>query len=159
MKAAIDSYGGVRGWHAAVVKVQESSQTMKKHTMSGIQSLNNFSFESGSLRVWKAYDVGPGKRFTRAQVNRFGTPQEPTDLRVEQPFSVLREEAGAFRSTKQPQPSTAQNVEEELPNVEATTVYFACPEEGCTKTYLLFASLQKHMDVGKHLVRRERNYV
>ena len=59
MKAAIDSYGGVKGCQAAVVKVQESSQTMKKHTMSGIQSLNNFSFESGGLRVWRAYDVGP----------------------------------------------------------------------------------------------------
>jgi len=64
MEAAIDSYGGIKGCQAAVVKVQESSQTMKKHTMPGIQSLNNFSFESGGLRVWKAYDVGPGKRFT-----------------------------------------------------------------------------------------------
>ena len=64
MKAVIDPYGGVKGCQAAVVKVQESSQTMTKHTMSGIQSLNNFSFESGGLRVWKAYDVGPGKRFT-----------------------------------------------------------------------------------------------
>lgn len=162
MKAAIDSYGGVKGCQAAVVKVQESSQTMKKHTMSGIQSLNNFSFESGGLRVWKAYDVGPGKRFTPAQLNRFGTPQGPTDLRVEQPFSVPQEEVGAFRSTtlrgehRQPQPSTAESVEEELPNVEATRVYFACPEEGCTKTYQSFANLQKHMDIGKHLLRLER---
>ena len=67
--------------------------------MSGIQSLNNFSFKSGSLRVWRAYDVGPGKLFTPAQVNRFGTPQGLRDLRVEQPLSVPREEAGAFRST------------------------------------------------------------
>lgn len=95
-------------------------------------------------------------------MNRFGTPQGPTDLRVEQPFRIPREEAGAFRSTtlrgehRQPQPSTAQSVEEKLPNVEATRVYFACPEEGCTKTYQSFANLQKHMDVGKHLVRLER---
>ena len=162
MKAAIDSYGGVKGCQAAVVKVQESSQTMRKHTMSGIQSLNNFSFEAGGLRVWKAYDVGPGKRFTPAQVNRFGTPQGPTDLRVEQPFSVPREEAGTFSSTtlrgedRHPQPSTTQSVEVELPNVEATRVYFACPEEGCTKTYQSFENLQQHMDVGKHLVILER---
>ena len=152
----------VKGCQAAVVKVQESSQTMKKHTMSGIRSLNNFSFESGVLRVWKAYDVGLGKCFTPAQVNRFGIPQGPTDLRVEQPFSVPQEEVGAFRSTtlrgkhRQPQPSTTQSVEEELPNVEATRVYFACPEDGCKKTYQSFANLQKHMDVGKHLLRLER---
>ena len=162
MKAAIDSYGGVKGCQAAVVKVQESSQTMKKHTMSGIQSLNNFSFEAGGLRVWKAYDVGPGKRFTPAQLNRFGTPQGPTDLRVEQPFSVPREEAGAFRSTtlrgehRHPQPSTTQSVEVELSNGEATRVYFACSEEGCTKTYQSFENLQQHMYVGKHLVVLER---
>ena len=47
--------------------------------MSGIQVLNNFSFESGAMRVWRAYNVGPGERFTSAQVQGFGTPQGPTD--------------------------------------------------------------------------------
>ena len=37
--------------HAAVVKIQESNQTMKKHIMTGIQALDNFSFESASLPV------------------------------------------------------------------------------------------------------------
>ena len=162
MKAAIDSYGGVKGCQAAVVKIQESSQTMKKHTMSGIQALNNFSFESGGLRVWRAYNVGPGKSFTPAQVKGFGTPQGPTDLCVVHPFSVPQVEAGAFRSTtrrdefRQPQPSTSQSVEEEAPADEATKAYFSCPEEGCTKTYQSFTSLQKHLDAGKHLVRLER---
>ena len=64
MKTAIDSYGGVKGCHAAVVKIQESNQTMKKHTMTGIQALNNFSFESAGLRVWRAYNwYGPCKAF------------------------------------------------------------------------------------------------
>ena len=42
--------------------------------MSGIQVLNNFSFKSGAMRVWRAYNVGPGERFTSAQVQGFGTP-------------------------------------------------------------------------------------
>ena len=46
MKTAIGSYGGVKGFHAVVVKIQESNQTMKKHTMTGILALNNFTFES-----------------------------------------------------------------------------------------------------------------
>ena len=57
---------------------------------------------------------------------------------------------------RQPQPNTAQSVEEKLPNVEATRVYFAFPEEGCTNTYQSFVNLLKHMDVGKRLVRLER---
>ena len=68
MKTAIDSYGGVKACQAAVVKIQESNQTMKKHKMTGIQALNNFTFESAGLRVWRAYNVGPGKLFTPTQV-------------------------------------------------------------------------------------------
>ena len=68
IKTAIDSYGGAKGCHAAVVKIQESNQTMKKHTMTGIQALNNFSFESAGLRVWRTHNVGPGKLFTPTQV-------------------------------------------------------------------------------------------
>ena len=95
-------------------------------------------------------------------MNKFGTPQGPPDLRVEQPFGVPREEAGAFRSMTlrgehpHPQPSTTQSVKVELPNVEAARVYFACPEEGCTKTCQSCENLQQHMDVGKHLVILER---
>ena len=51
MKAAIDSYGGVKGGQVAVVKLQEHNHTMKKHKMSGMQVLNNFSFEAEGLRV------------------------------------------------------------------------------------------------------------
>ena len=59
MKTAIDSYGGVKGCHAAVVKIQESNQTMTE-----IQALNNFSFESAGLRVWRVYNwCGPCNAF------------------------------------------------------------------------------------------------
>lgn len=30
---------------------------------------------------------------------------------------------------------------------------FSCQEEGCIKTFQSFAALQKHLDVGKHMVR------
>ena len=88
MKAAIDSSGGVKGCQAGVVKLQEHNQTMKKHTMSGIQVLKNFSFESEGLCVWKAYNVDPGRLFS--SVKGFGTPQGPTDFCVVLPFSIPR---------------------------------------------------------------------
>ena len=62
MKAAIDSHGGVKGCYSAVCKVDERSQNMTKHSLSDIQSLNNFMFtESGEIIAWRAYNVGPGK--------------------------------------------------------------------------------------------------
>lgn len=164
IKAAINSYGGVKGCQAAVVKEQEHNHTMKKHTMSGIQALNNFSFESEGLRVWKAYNVGPGKLFSSVQVKGFGTPQGPTDLCVLPPFSIPRAEIGALKSTtrtavlQKAHPSTSQSqvVEDEPLAGEGTKVYFFFPKDGCTKTYQSYGNLLKHLDAGEHLVRLER---
>ena len=64
MKAAIDSYVGVKGCNTAVVRLQERNHTTKKHTMSGIQVLHDFSFESEGLQVWRVYNVGLGKSFS-----------------------------------------------------------------------------------------------
>ena len=142
MKTAIDSYGGVKGCHAAVVKIQESNQTMKKHIMTGIQALDNFSFESASLPVWRTYNVGPGKLFTPTQVKRFRLPHGPAGLQVVQPFSIAVEDVGVFRSVStrvecvRPQPCTPQSVEAS-PADEATRAFFSCPEEGQRHTSLL----------------------
>ena len=142
MKTAIDSYGGVKGCHAAVVKIQESNQTMKKLIMTGIQALDNFSFESASLPVWRTYNVGPGKLFTPTQVKRFRLPHGPAGLQVVQPFSIPMEDVGVFRSVStrvecvRPQPCTPQSVEAS-PADEATRAFFSCPEEGQRHTSLL----------------------
>ena len=70
------------------MKLQEHNHTMKKHTMSGIQALKNFSFKSEGLCVSKAYNVDPGRLFSL--VKGFGTPQGLTDLYVVLPFSIPR---------------------------------------------------------------------
>ena len=167
MKSAIDSYGGVKGCQSAEARIQESCQTMTKHSKTGIQSLKNFSFEFTGLRVWKAYGGGPEKLITHAQLKRLGTPQGPTGLIILKPFDQPRQQrsraitavvvgqrgsAGDTRQAtvteNQPDPSLLQVKKE--PEVQ-----FPCPE-GCIKTYQSCQSLQKHVDVGKHLVKLER---
>ena len=71
MKVAIESYGGVKGCYATVAEIQDSFQSMTKHSMTGIQALNNFLFESAGLRAWKAYNVGTGRFFSLAQLQNF----------------------------------------------------------------------------------------
>ena len=66
MKVAIESYGGIKGCYATVAEIQDSFQNMTKHTMTGIQALNNFLFEPAGLRAWKACNVGTGKFFFAA---------------------------------------------------------------------------------------------
>ena len=166
MKAAIESYGGVKGCFAAVVRINTSMKTMEKHSMTGIQSLNNFSFEdNGSLKAWKAYNVGPGKLFASSQLLRFGTPQGVTNIDIVQPFSTPTVEAGVFTSARTAEKATPteesgppQDEEKAPPSTDesAEVVAFCCPEEGCVKRYQSFIALQRHLDIGQHLLKPER---
>ena len=96
MKTAIESYGGVKGCYAAVYQVQPSAQTMTKHTMTGVQASNNFSYENRGLRMWRAYGIGPGKFYSADQLARFGTPQGPTRLVTMETFSNPNIEVGSY---------------------------------------------------------------
>lgn len=157
MKAAIESYGGVKGCYAAVCRVQASAQTMTKHTMAGVQALHNFSYENGGMRVWRAYDVGPGKFYSAVRLARFGTPQGPTELVTLEPFSRPHIEAGTCQQRAEPASATSEpGPLKELPfpsQTEHESEMFSCQEEGCIKTFKSFAALQKHLDVGKHMLK------
>ena len=163
MKAAIDSHGGVKGCYSVVCKVDERSQNMTKHSLSGIQSLNNFVFtESGEMIAWRAYNVGPGKVFSAASLARLGAPQGPTNLQVLQAFNSPDILTGVFRassSTQEQQPAappTDPIAVERIQLEEEERVAFGCPEEGCIKVYQSHSSLQRHLDAGKHLLALER---
>ena len=158
MKAAIDLHGGIESCYAAVCTVDQKSQNMTKHSLSGIQSLNNFLYtESGAIVAWRAYNVGPRKVFSVPLLARLGTPQGPTNLQVVQELSSPDMLTGVFRA-----PSVAREQQPETPPMEPTaaeeeeSVIFGCPEEGCIKVYQSQSSLQRHLDVGKHLLALER---
>ena len=130
MKAAIDSHGGIKGCYSVVCKVDEKSQNMTKHSLSGIQSLNNFLYtKSGAIIAWRAYNVGPGKVFSVPLLAHLGTPQGPTNLQDHQAFSSPDMLTGA--------PSIAWEEQPEAPPMEPTaaegiqreeeSVIFGCP--------------------------------
>ena len=81
-----------------VAEIKDSFQSMTKHSMTGIQALNNFLFESAGLRAWKAYNVGTGRFFSLAQLQKYGTPQGPTGIKELQPFSQPLRDVGTFRA-------------------------------------------------------------
>ena len=49
--------------------------------------------------------------------------------------------------------------EEYEPTAQTVATSLSCPEEGCIKTYQSFRNLQKHLDVGYHLSKLERESV
>ncbi|KAK2552400.1 hypothetical protein P5673_026481 [Acropora cervicornis] len=151
MKVAIESYGGIKGCYATVAEIQDSFQNMTKHTMTGIQALNNFLFEPAGLRAWKACNL-----------KKHGAPQGPTGIKELQPFSQPFKDVGTFRATQAQEvgPSVPTEVQirqsEEADTATRSVASYSCPEQGCVKIYKEFKSLQKHLDVGRHLIKLER---
>ena len=158
MKTAFESYGGVKGCHAAACQVQPSAQTMTKHTMTGVQALNNFSYENRGLRMWRAYGIGPGKFYSADQLTRFGTPQGPIRLVTTETFSNPNIEVGSYlQRTQMSEPGSSL----QLPNLSQTeeeSEKFSCQEEGCIKVFQSFAALQKHLDIGKHMLQLAKEF-
>lgn len=155
----------MKGCYTTVCSVQSSAQTMTRHTMTGIQALNNFSFEHGGMQAWRAYNVGHSKSFTTSQIQRFGTAQGLTNLIVEKTFSKPHVETGVFSSSmpasqrhlnNQRGPSQLPSTQSDPSQDEEDVVHFACPVEGCIKVYQSFSNLQRQLDVGQHLLKLER---
>ena len=158
MKVAIESYGGVKGCYATVAEIQDSFQSMKKHSMTGIQALNNSLFESAGLGAWNAYNVGTGRFFSLAPFQKYGTPRGPTGIKELQPFSQPLQDVGTFRAgateaqvVKPSAPTEVQIIQSD--EAESATRSVASQS---VKVYKEFRGLEKHLDVGRHLIKLER---
>ena len=84
--------------------------------------------------MWLAYDVGPGKFYSEAQLSRFGTPQGPTDLVIMKSFSRPIIEAGTYQQRREsPRAISEHGSSQERPHPSQTneeSEKFSCPEEG-----------------------------
>ena len=102
--------------------------------------------------------------FSLAQLKKYGTPQGPTGIKELQPFSRPSQDVGTFRAVAtQAQdvgPSALTEVQisqsEEAESATRSVASYSCREQGCVKIYQEFKSLQKHLDVGRHLIKLER---
>ncbi|KAK2559478.1 hypothetical protein P5673_018119 [Acropora cervicornis] len=111
------------------------SKNMTKHSLSGIQSLNNFTFtESEEIIAWWAYNVGPRNGLlSAASLARLGTPQGPKNLQVHLAFCSPDMLTGVFRapSRAREQPPRAPTIKpiaaEGIQLEEEESVVFGCP--------------------------------
>ena len=105
----------------------------------------------------RAYDVGPGKFYSEAQLARFGTPQGSTELVIMKPFSRPIIEAGTCQQRREsPRAISEHEPSQEEPHPSQTdkeSEKFSCPGEGCIKMFQSFAALQRYLDVGKHMLK------
>ena len=154
MKAAIESSGGVPGVVVTLAEMPES-QTKKSVTWEGVSFVNNIQYESDCLRVWKAYNIGPGKS---VPCRKFDSPAIEKELpsivdlgneRSKQlPFVALKPRKVTFQADANS--SDEEDDESATGDAGANSALFSCPEEGCVKTYQKYSSLEQHIQCGKH---------
>ena len=74
----------VKGTTAMVCSIQEQNTTLEINKIPNYSNLHNFEFTQEGLRVWKAFNVGPGKFIPWGDI--VTSPQRKTDLVEEIPF-------------------------------------------------------------------------
>lgn len=139
MDEALDSHGGVKGCYSAVASVE--AEDAARPSWPGIQGLYNFAYEETGIRVWKAYNMGPGKLESKDF-----TPDTAT-LKLDVSFgpkSDRQDQARPQKTSKEPhKPSETEEICKGFP----------CTEVNCTKEFTTYGGLQRHLDVGRHLLR------
>jgi len=130
MKAALESHGGIKGCRAAVVEVNTTRERDKDSKIPGISVLNNFQYEECGIRVWKVFDIGPGRLIPYSGLGV--TPQGDTGLRVIKPFGQATHRGSVGESVR-----------------DQSEIY-SCKETGCVLTFKTQEEADNHMDTGKH---------
>ena len=65
LKEAIMSHGGVRVVRvAALPNIEQQVTKTGQGKLDGISTYNNFLYSDKALRIWKAYDIGSGRKLS-----------------------------------------------------------------------------------------------
>ena len=204
MKKALDAHSGVAGCQVAVVQIDRSKQTLKKHKWKGVNAITNLHFTEAGIMIYKAFGIGAGKLITNEELDSYSSiKQTQGSIGVELGFTKPKQAHGMIskpmkqigeeplkNAEEQPQRmeelpeqmdepagfmeqlhditdelpeiiEEPQEVAEELPdNSNSNNFVFCCPELGCTRKFLTFRGMEKHVLVGKHklALQKESTY-
>ena len=124
----------VKGTTATVCAVQEQYTTLEIRKIPNYSNLHNFEFTKEGLRVWRAFNVGPGKFIPWNDI--VICPQRKSDLMEKIPFFLTT--ARQFTSKEQ---SRADLSEDKL---------YECPEPSCNEEFQSRSDLDLHMNMFGH---------
>ena len=127
MKKAIDSHNGVKGCRVAVATIDTATEQQKQSKLEGISLLNNFQYEQGGIRVWRAFEIGEGQMLPYNDLR--GDEQESTGLNLLEDFGEQIE--GQIKSKSN------------LPAPKDIGSLFPCSEPGCIRSFKDEEALEK----------------
>ena len=122
----------------------------------GVSFVNNIEYESECLRVWKAYNIGPGKIVPWSKLDAPAIEKEFSSIvdlgnerNMQLPFVALKPRT--FTSLSETTSSDGggdHGSASEFGN--SSSELFSCPEEGYVVTYQRYSSLEQQIQYGKH---------
>ena len=157
MCEAILSSGGVPSLSVTLCE-SISSPLTPAYKIDGVSTLSNIEFSKDGIRVWRAYGVGPGKLISSQKSKAPLSDSLPSIVELQAHPSSFSSTRKRRENTAHPSDTHATEDQAETYEKPSTSVeaLFACPEEGCTRTFLRHSSLMQHLDCGKHQRSLER---
>ncbi|CAH3117617.1 unnamed protein product [Porites lobata] len=142
MENAILSHGGLPGIRVVMLDSLGEPETVPatQQKITGISKLNNFRFYPDGMRVWQAFDIGPGKCISLEGTNDmllFSTERHYQNISVTFSLGEFKEIAPRRKLKEPTKTSTADPAEEEDYG------------QGCTRSFQRHCSLEKHLAFGK----------
>ena len=115
--------------------------------IENISTLNNFLFNEQGIKCWRQYKIGGGNNIMVPNYVHKGCIKKlSTDCKVIGNPEYIEEKHPTKRQKKEKE---NQNNEPEDPEDLETSLIYICPEQ-CTKIFLNYGNLQRHLDIGKH---------
>lgn len=159
MKNAIESSGGMPGVRVMLCDTQNIPKSVPVK-WEGVSFVHNIEYGNEGMRVWRAYAVGPGKFLPWSQFDfpeNYSVPMLTILKEARDPKATFTAITARRKSpqTQQGEEQLASGVgeasgEQNEDDMECHCKLFACPEEGCVKSFQRFSSLEHHLDVGRH---------
>jgi len=128
----------VRGCTAAVCLVNETKKDLDIKKLQQFSAMHDFSYQQDGLRMWKAFQIGPGKRIPGDEINI--KHQGATDLTTEKEN---------FGFTPRVTHGSARDSGDAESSCELGQV-LECPEPACARTFRSVEEMELHISVGQH---------
>ena len=132
MDTALESYNGVRGCYASVLKIGDMPSSRETLRWPGVTNYTNFCFEEAGVRSWIAYNIGD-QFHTYAKLIKQPLGPLITTYTVGQ-YNEPKVLTGAIRQQRD-------------------DVQFSCTESNCVKTFPTDELLTHHLAAGRHMFR------
>ena len=142
MYDAMTSSGGIPSLSVTLCDYVTAAQA-GPYKIDGVSFLSNIAYTTEGICVWRAYNIGPRKLIPGVEVNTAKLPALEVNKSHPSTFTVV---------TQRHTSTSTEGFQDDATNEVGakSTSLFACPEEGCAKTFLRHSSLLRHLDYGKH---------